>query len=116
MILGYILSTIGIMGSIFMGSYILSDSRYNYSIPLTDHETMVLGIFLVFLIAAVTGVVSIIFSIMKKNNEDTLNRINSIGRKGTRLDVCPRCGINITPNTKTCPKCGAEITNMEGTD
>ena len=45
MIIGLILSTIGIMGSIYMWTYIISDGRYNYSIPLTGHETMVLVVF-----------------------------------------------------------------------
>ena len=30
MIIGLILSTIGIMGSIYMWTYIISDGRYNY--------------------------------------------------------------------------------------
>lgn len=46
MVIGYILSAIGMIGTVFMGNYISNDSRYTYSPPFTDHETMVLVVFL----------------------------------------------------------------------
>lgn len=116
MAIGYILSAIGIIGTVFMGNYISNDSRYTYSPPFTDHETMVLVVFFACLIMAIVGVLSIIFSIIKKRNEDALNRLNSMGEKGAQLGVCPKCGINITQNTKFCPKCGTKITNTKEDD
>ena len=113
MIIGLILSTIGIMGSIYMWTYIISDGRYNYSIPLTGHETMVLVVFSTCFLMAAAGIATIISSIAKKNNEDTLKRINNIGQEGIQLGVCPHCGINVTQNTEICPKCGTKISKNE---
>lgn len=116
MVIGYILSAIGIIGTVFMGSYISNDRRYTYSPPFTDHETMVLVVLFACLIMAIVGVLSIIFSIIKKRNEDALNRLNNIGKEGTQLGVCPKCGINVTHSTQICPKCGTKITSTKGVD
>lgn len=109
--IGYILSAIGIIGTILMGRYI-----YTYSPTFTDHETMVLVVFFACLIMALAGVLSIIFSIIKKRNADALSRLNNIGEHGTQLGVCPKCGINVTQSTQICSKCGTEITKAKGID
>ena len=116
MIIGCILSALGISGTILIGSYISNNRTYTFSPPFTDYETMVLVVFFACLIMAIVGILSIIFSIIKKRNEDTLNRLNNIGEKGVQLGVCPKCGINITQSTQICPKCGTKITNTKGND
>lgn len=110
MVIGYILSAVGISGTILIVSYI-SNNRIS-----TDHETMVLVAFSACLIIAIVGILSIIFSIIKKRNEDTLSRLNNIGENGVQVDVCPKCGINVTQSTQICPKCGTKITNTKGND
>ena len=51
----------------------------------------------------------IIFSIMKKRNEDKLNKVLSYSSNGTIKNVCPNCGVNISEGTTICPKCGTQI-------
>lgn len=102
-LIGCLLSGIGMIGVSLISSY-----------PFTGHDTMMLTLLFIFSIMTVVGVLSTIFSIVKKRNEDALKRLNNIGQEGTQLGVCPKCKINITQGTQICPKCGTKITNHEG--
>lgn len=109
MVKGYILTSVGILGTVFMGSYISNDKAYTYSPPFTDHETMVLVVFFACLIMAIAGLLTIVFSIIKKRNADKLYRLANIGEGGAQLGVCPNCGVNVTESAQVCPKCGTKI-------
>ncbi len=108
MVIGYILTVLGILGSVFTVNY-MSHDRYTYSAPLTSHETMVFAIFIVFAVMAAAGIITIIFSIVKKKNQDTLNRITNLNESGKRQHVCQTCGLNLTEGTTICPKCRKKV-------
>ena len=113
MLVGMILVVLGFCGSTSMWSYISNDRRYTYSPPFTDHELMMLGMFILCLISLMVGIVMIVFSIIKKNNTDTLQRLESMQEGGNILGICPSCGLNLAGNVIKCPKCGCEI-KMKG--
>lgn len=113
MLVGILLLSFGIGGTIGSLSYISADQRYTYVPPFTDHERLVLGIFVLFLILAAAGFLTVLFTIIKKRNQDTLRRIKSQRPDGTLADQCPQCGLTITDTTTTCPHCGTAIKREE---
>ncbi|MCI8282362.1 MAG: zinc ribbon domain-containing protein [Lachnospiraceae bacterium] len=108
MVIGYILTVLGILGSVLTVNY-MSHDRYTYTAPLTSHETMVFAVFIVFAVMAAAGILTIIFSLVKKKNQDTLNRITDMDESGKRQNVCPVCGLNLAEGARTCPKCGKRL-------
>lgn len=112
MIVAYILITLGLIGAISVWSSIVNEINcytYTYTPPYTDHETSLMIALFIFAIMAGSGVAMIIFSIMKKRNEDKLNKVLSYSSNGTIKNVCPNCGVNISEETTICPKCGTQI-------
>lgn len=109
MLVGILLLACGIGGAVGSLSYISADQRYTYVPPFTDHERLVLGIFVLFLILAAAGFLTVLFTIIKKRNQDTLRRIKSQRPDGTLADQCPQCGLTITDTTAACPRCGTAI-------
>ena len=65
----------------------------------TTKYIMILGI----------GIAVIIITILKKRNEDQLNKINNYGNNGTAKNVCSNCGLNLSENAVICPKCGTKV-------
>lgn len=106
MIVSYLCIVLGIMGSIFMVTFIGQDTRYTYTPPFTDHEMTMLFFLVVCVALAAAGILGVIFSVVKKRQEDTLQRIQNMGTEGVRKDVCPHCGLNLASGVKVCPRCG----------
>lgn len=104
MVLGYILTGVGIGGMIPAAIYL---SNLSFS----NGRALLLVLFLACCVLTAAGLLCIIFSVIKKRNQDALYRITHTGKDGMPLDVCPKCGINITKNTQICPKCGTKIKN-----
>lgn len=109
MLTGIILASLGLIGTVYAGAYIENDWRYTYTSPFTDHEKMVLFLLFVCVVAAVVGIVSIIFSVIKKKNQDMLNRVQEVSGDGKKANMCPRCGLNLAEGVETCPKCAAKL-------
>lgn len=115
MLTGLIMTSLGLIGTFSAISYIENDRHYTYSAPFTDHELTVLFLFVVCLIVAVVGIILIIFSIMKKKNQDALSRIQEVNGDGKKANVCPKCGLNLAEGVEICPKCAAKLSeNLEG--
>ena len=112
MIWGFLLIFIGAFGTGGMMLYI-SNHHYTYSSPFTDHEILMLAILCIFFILLVAGVLTIIFSYVRKSNQDTLTRIQSMESKGQKAGICPSCHLNLAPGTTICPKCGHQISKEE---
>lgn len=106
MILGYVLVIVGIVCAVFTGNAILQDTGYTYVAPYTTHEITMLVMFVAFLIVFLAGICVIVASVLKKRSEDAIERIKMSDSNGKRMDVCPKCGLNVSANTKVCPKCG----------
>lgn len=96
-----------------MVNYISNDRRYTYSTPFTDHEVSVLIILFICVIACIVGIIMIVFEIIKKNNNDTLHRLQNMQGNGKTAGICPICGLNLTSGADTCPKCGTKINTEE---
>lgn len=109
MIAGFLFIVFGLSGTVYMWNYISSDTRYTYNFPLTSHESIMLVLFALFLVMLIIGIMTVIFSVIKKNNQDTLSRIENIGQNGHIKGICPHCGLNIPAETTECPKCGYKI-------
>ena len=101
MILGYVLVIVGIVCAAFTGNAILQDTGYTY---VAKREMLVM--FVAFLIVFLAGICVIVASVLKKRSEDAIERIKMSDPNGKRMDVCPKCGLNVSANTKVCPKCG----------
>lgn len=106
MILGYVLVIIGIFCVVFTGNAIAHDAGYTYAAPYTTHEIVMLGLFVVCLLVFLAGIFVIVAAVLRKRSEDTIERIKINDSHGRRMDVCPRCGLNVSADAKVCPKCG----------
>ena len=109
LLIGFLLFLLGGSGSYGTYVYISNDRRYTYSAPLTDHEVTMIATFVICLIIAAVGVIIMIFSLWKKSNEDTLDKIMNTQEGGKLKNVCKQCGLNLAEGTKTCPRCGTVI-------
>lgn len=109
MITGYIMIIVGVIGAFAMGGYMANDSRYTYAPPFTDHELFNLVLFALAVMVAAAGVLTVVFAVVKKRNEDRLNRVVNTTPGGMRADVCPKCGLNLSPLTQFCPRCGTPV-------
>mgnify|MGYP003107718843 FL=1 len=112
MIIGYILIILGIFG--VSGSVVtikndLQNYYYTYSSPYTSHETTMLTLLFICMVMLMLGIAVIIFTVLKKRNEDQLNKVNNYGNNGTIKNVCPNCGLNLSDNATICPKCGTKV-------
>ena len=112
MIIGYILIILGIFGVSGSVVTIKNDLEYNYytySSPYTSHETTMLTLLFICMVMLMLGIAVIIFTVLKKRNEDQLNKVNNYGNNGTIKNVCPNCGLNLSDNATICPKCGTKV-------
>ena len=101
MIIGYILIILGIFGVSGSVVTIKNDLEYNYytySSPYTSHETTMLTLLFICMVMLMLGIAVIIFTVLKKRNEDQLNKVNNYGNNGTIKNVCPNCGLNLSDN------------------
>lgn len=97
---------VGVMGAITMGGYMANDSRYTYTPPFTDHELFNLVLFALAVMVAAAGVLTVVFAVVKRRNEDRLNRVVNTTPGGMRADVCSKCGLNLSSHVQICPRCG----------
>ncbi len=112
MIMGYIFIILGILGttrSILTIKNDLESYFYTYSSPYTSHETTMLILLFICMAMLILGIAVIIITILKKRNEDQLNKINNYGNNGTAKNVCSNCGLNLSENAVICPKCGTKV-------
>lgn len=114
MVAGYVLTILGSIGSLLMINLISNDRYYTYSAPFTDHETMMLFLLIVCFVMDAVGIITIVFSVLKKNNQDTLTRITNMGEQGRKRNVCPNCGLNLADGVLECPRCHTEFVEREG--
>ncbi|MGM9537509.1 MAG: hypothetical protein ACI3VN_04175 [Candidatus Onthomonas sp.] len=113
MVVGYVLTILGVIGTFALIDIIGSDRYYTYSFPLTDHETMMIFLLVVCFIMAAAGIMIIVFSVQKKNNQDRLTRITNMEENGRKKNVCPNCGLNLADNVLECPRCHTKIEERE---
>lgn len=113
MLVGIILASVGLGGFVGFTNAISNDRRYTYSPPFTEHETMMISALVVCMLLLVAGIITIIFSAIKKANADKLRRLENMQGKSGTTGVCPHCGLNVGSNVQICPKCGKKITEEE---
>lgn len=70
-------------------------------------------LFILSMLMLAVGILMILFSIIKKSNEDHLQCMIDTDDRGILKNVCPVCGLNLSENTTQCPKCGTIIQNKE---
>lgn len=105
MVIGYILTGVGAMGTAYFWTYIENDYWYTYTSPLTSHESTMLTLLFLSFVMLIGGILSIIVSVLKNKNAGKLNQIQNF-KKGQPKNVCPSCGLNVTEDCPTCPACG----------
>lgn len=118
MIIGYILIVLGVFGMVGSFTTISNDWRYTYKPPYTDHETTMIALLIISVVVFIVGIMVIIFSVVKKKNEDKLKEITNIPQMNSngQLSVknkCPNCGLNVSDTCTICPRCGQKINGGE---
>ena len=114
MVIGYILAIVGAIASFSVWGVISSETGrgwgyYTYTPPYTDHETTMILLFIICLVVTAAGILMIIFSVMKKSNQDSLQRLQNMQGGGQKHGVCPNCGLNLAEGSDKCPQCGTRI-------
>lgn len=113
-ILGFIMFCFGGVGSFLSIQYMENDHRYTYKPPLTGHETSVLILFAICLILLAVGLIMTILGILKKRNEDSLQKLMNQTSGNGQKSVCPQCGLNLANGSTECPRCGNVIQQRGG--
>ena len=113
MIWGILLSAFGLGGTFGFWNYIVNDIRYSYRSPFTSHELTILCLLFLSVAMLLAGILVIIFAVIRKNNQDRLQRVERMGPGNQMAGVCPQCGLNITSGTEICPRCGYSMIKSE---
>lgn len=87
--------------SIFSFSSLVA--AYCYFFGSNDDSTGV--VFLIFCIAAVVGIMLMVFGRLKQRNSAALKSIEN----NNVSDFCPKCNVNVSSQTNQCPVCGTEL-------
>lgn len=115
-IVGVILIIIGVFGT--ASSFKVLVETHKYSSLYTSADKGPMMFFIVSFIILLAGIIVVIFSIIKKRNEDkleSLTRINGSDSTGRILlkNKCPVCNLNVTDGCKVCPQCGNVLNKEE---
>lgn len=113
MISGSLMAILGAIGTLGMYYYISNDVQYTYTGHLTAHESSMLGALVFCILLLLVGVLTAIYSFIKKSNRDTLTRIENLGANGKPTGTCPICGLNLANGALICPKCGHKLKEEE---
>lgn len=114
MIVGYLLTFFGASGTVGSIMYIMNDRRYSYRVPFTSHETTFMTICIISFIVLITGIMTIIFSVIKNKNQAKLDSLTGTVGGAPIGNSCPNCGLNVSPNCTKCPKCNYDLKKSGG--
>lgn len=113
-VVGYILTFLGGSGLFYSFVTIKTDHSHTWRSPFTTFETTIMVVCILSLIVLVAGIMIIIFSVVKKKNQDMLNKLSGTVDNEPKASVCPNCGLNVSPNLKQCPRCNCMLSNNRG--
>lgn len=107
---GYILTTLGFGGLAYSLFTVNTNKRYSWTSPFSSFEKTIIAVAIISFIILLVGIIMVIFSFVKKKNEDKLNSLKNLGNN----NKCPNCGLNVTAGINECPRCHQKLNNIDG--
>jgi len=109
-VIGYILTTLGFSGLAYSLFTVNTNKRYSWTSPFSSFEKTIIAVAIISFIILLVGIIMVIFSFVKKKNEDKLNSLKNLGNN----NKCPNCGLNVTAGINECPRCHQKLNNIDG--
>ena len=109
-VIGYILTTLGFGGLAYSLFTVNTNKRYSWTSPFSSFEKTIIAVAIISFIILLVGIIMVIFSFVKKKNEDKLNSLKNLGNN----NKCPNCGLNVTAGINECPRCHQKLNNIDG--
>ena len=78
-VIGYILTTLGFGGLAYSLFTVNTNKRYSWTSPFSSFEKTIIAVAIISFIILLVGIIMVIFSFVKKKNEDKLNSLKNLG-------------------------------------
>ena len=88
-VIGYILTTLGFSGLAYSLFTVNTNKRYSWTSPFSSFEKTIIAVAIISFIILLVGIIMVIFSFVKKKNEDKLNSLKNLGNN----NKCPNLSL-----------------------